>query len=227
MYKLINILKLQGAFSQNAKADVKLGTVSGYDPANYLAKVVIYPGDDQDQGFETSWLPVFTPWVGNGWGMFCPPLVGDLVEVHFQEGSLQTAFVGLRTYNNEDRPLNVPAGEFWLVHATGAFVKLTNDGNVEISASNVNVNASQDCNINANNATITTTGETTVTSAGPINLDSTVVNLGTGTLTALMNGAAAAVYNTHTHIESGGMTSTFGPSATMGSSTQTTNVKAS
>lgn len=129
MNRLLNTMRAQALMAQSGKASVRLGLVSSYDPANYCVKVRLQPED-----FETGWLPLAAPWVGNGWGMFCPPTPGDMVEIQFQEGSAEAGIACLRLYNDSDRPLSVPSGEFWLVHASGAYLKLTNDGKVSLSA---------------------------------------------------------------------------------------------
>jgi len=57
-----------------------------------------------------------------------------MVEVQFQEGDPEAGFVCQRFYNDSDRPLNVPSGEFWLVHQSGSLFKFHNDGSVEMQA---------------------------------------------------------------------------------------------
>ena len=105
----------------------RLGTISSYDPAHFAVKVMLQPG-----GVETGWIPLGSPWVGNGWGAFFAPAIGESVEVEFQEGGLDAAVVSMRFFNDVDRPLPVPAGEGWLVHASGSALKLHNDGSVEV-----------------------------------------------------------------------------------------------
>ena len=49
-------------------------------------------------------------------------------------GNPNMGFVCLRFFNDDYRPLAVPSGELWLVHQSGAYLKLTNDGKVSINA---------------------------------------------------------------------------------------------
>jgi phage baseplate assembly protein V len=128
MNQLMNTMRAQAALASSGRASVRLGIVSSYDHANYCAKVRVQPEDT-----ETGWLPVTSPWIGNGWGMFAPPTPGDLVEVQFQEDSFEAGFVCQRFFNDADRPLPVPSGEFWLVHKSGSFLKFRNDGSVELN----------------------------------------------------------------------------------------------
>jgi hypothetical protein len=44
------------------------GIIDAYDPNAYAVKVTLQPDDTL-----TDWLPLKSPWVGNGWGLFCPP----------------------------------------------------------------------------------------------------------------------------------------------------------
>ena len=160
----------------------RVGIIDGYDPAHYSVKVRIQP-----ENTLTGWLPLTTPWVGNGWGMYAPPSLGDIVDVHYQQGSTDAGFVQQRFFSNTVQPLAVPSGEFWLVHKSGSFFKLHNDGSVE-------VNTSGNFNITANAVNIT---------APNVNLTGNV--LANGDITDNHNtinesmGAMRSRYNIHTH----------------------------
>jgi uncharacterized protein involved in type VI secretion and phage assembly len=113
---------------QQGAADVKMGVVRSYSPDRFAVQV-----DLQPEGVSTGWIPLKSPFVGNGWGMFCAPSIGDVVEVDFQEGDGGVPRAGLRFFNDDNRPLAVPSGEFWLVHKSGASIKATNDGKITLS----------------------------------------------------------------------------------------------
>ena len=81
MDRLLNAARRETQRAISMLALPKTGIISGYDPASYAAKVRLQPED-----VETGWLPIRTPWAGNGWGMFCPPDIDDEVEVQFQDG---------------------------------------------------------------------------------------------------------------------------------------------
>jgi phage baseplate assembly protein V len=150
MKKLLNQMRLHARMESADRAQPKTGLVTGYDATNYSVKVTLQP-----EGIETGWIPLLSPWVGNGWGLFCPPTVDDMVEVQFEQGGAEAAFACLRFYNDEDRPLTVPSGEFWLVHKAGAFVKLTNDGRlllngqaeIDMTAPVLNITVSGNANV--------------------------------------------------------------------------------
>ena len=146
--KMQNIMRREGERAASKRALSRMATVTSYDPGSYAAKVLIQP-----EGYETGFLPIATPWVGNGWGMFCPPTPGDVVDVHFQEGGKLAAYVSLRFYGNAAQPQSVPSGEFWLVHQSGSVAKLTNDGKVTLedsSGSFLTLNADGTATLKAN-----------------------------------------------------------------------------
>lgn len=135
-YVMQNIMRQEAQKAMNSKTFSTNGKVIGYDPNKFLARVELYPADEAtgEPALQPGWLPIYSPWVGVNCGMFCAPNIGDIVEVHFQEGSLQNGYICSRNFNNISPPLPIPSGEFWLVHASGSFIKLLNDGTVEINS---------------------------------------------------------------------------------------------
>jgi hypothetical protein len=109
---------------------VRAGVVTGsIDPVRQTARVLLQP-----EGILTGYLPIHYPWVGNGWGMVCPPVPDQVVDVHFQQGGKEAGYISLRAYSSKTVPPPAPAGEFWLVHQSGSLFKMHNDGSVEVSA---------------------------------------------------------------------------------------------
>jgi phage baseplate assembly protein gpV len=131
MNAMQNQMRLQAQRALENQAKIRIGIIDGYDPSHYSVKVRIQP-----ENILTGWLPLTSPWVGNGWGMYAPPSLGDIVDVHFQQNDPNAAFVVQKFFSNTVQPLAVPSGEFWLVHASGSSLKMTNDGNITISAAN-------------------------------------------------------------------------------------------
>lgn len=129
MREMLNAMRLQAVQAMGERASPRLGTVQSYDPGNYAVRVSIQP-----EGNLTGWIPLLSPWVGNGWGMFCTPSVGDMVEVQYQEADHDAAMCCMRLFNDQNRPLNVPSGEFWIVHKSGSALKFHNDGSIEVIA---------------------------------------------------------------------------------------------
>jgi len=126
---LLNAARREAAAVLGDVALTSTGIVTSYDPAKYAVRVTLQP-----QGILTGWIPLGSIWVGNGWGLYCPPSIGDLCEVDFLGGHIGAPVCGLRFYNDQDVPLSVASGEFWLVHKAGQVLKFHNDGTVEISA---------------------------------------------------------------------------------------------
>ncbi len=143
MKQLMNAFKSLAQQTTQSRAATRHGIVTSYDPNTYAVKVQLQP-----EGVLTGWIPLKSAWVGNGWGLFCPPSIGDAIEIDFQEDDGGNGCAGWRFYNAVERPLPCPSGEFWLVHQKGAFVKLTNDGHVELHASkNLNITVDGDAQI--------------------------------------------------------------------------------
>jgi phage baseplate assembly protein gpV len=135
MERLLNRMRAEAGRQAALSASGRMAIVTSYDPDHYACKVKILPeGDypDQYDSGDTGWLPVQTQWLGNGWGMYCPPSVGDKVYVdHVEDDPGGGQIVGV-VFDAEHTPLSVQSGEFWLVHVTGSFFKLTNDGKLTL-----------------------------------------------------------------------------------------------
>lgn len=129
MKGILNAMRLQAMMQGESKVSMRLGTVRGYDSTNFTAKVMLQP-----ENIETGWLPIASPMVGNSWGMFAAPSAGDLVMVNFQEEDINAGIITMRLFTDDSRPLNVPEGEFWLVHKSGSLLKFHNDGTVELTS---------------------------------------------------------------------------------------------
>lgn len=202
MNRFMNEIRKQAQMATAGIAQVKTGLVLDYNPDNYSVKVEIQP-----EGIKTGWLPLLSPWVGNGWGMFCPPSVGDMVEVQFEQGGAEAAFACMRFYNDADRPLPAPSGEFWLVHKSGGFLKLTNDGKVLINGqAEIDLTAPALSITVTGNATLAVSGNITSSAAawnhtGPLNVTGDIGSSGTITGSTDVVGGGKSL---KTHIHTGG-----------------------
>jgi hypothetical protein len=222
MQHLLNSQKAAAQQASQARASTRQGIVTSYDPNAYAIKVTLQPDN-----VLTGWIPLKSAWVGNSWGLFCPPSIGDAVEVDFQEDDGGVGSAGLRFFNDSDRPLACPSGEFWLVHKTGAFYKLTNDGKalingqVEIDATAPTINITATGNITAQaggNAVVQAAGTATIQAPSIIfkNAGSALKKLCTDTFMAL--------FNNHTHTSSASGTQTSAPTQQASAGTHTTNI---
>lgn len=162
-----SMMSLAGLLFSNA-GFATTGIVTQIDNANNLVQVKISEAFEDQPELVTGWIPVLSPWSGNEYGMFAPPDYNDLVLLIFAEGNVQNPLAAMRIFNDEDKPLNVPSGEFWLVHKTGTFIKLTNNGklglngNIEIDLTSpqINITCATECKIDAPSIKIGNTGAT-------------------------------------------------------------------
>ncbi len=127
MERFVNAMKSHAAALDRATGQARFGVVTSVDPARSAARVALQP-----EGVVTGWLPVLSAWVGAGWGMACPPAPGDQVLVLAQEGDSDHGVIVGRAWSDQARAVAAPVGEFWLVHATGSFIKLCNDGSIQM-----------------------------------------------------------------------------------------------
>jgi uncharacterized protein involved in type VI secretion and phage assembly len=187
MRALLNAMRQQATQAMGERAMTRLGEIKSYDPGNYTVRVIIQP-----DGNLTGWIPLLSPWVGNGWGMFCPPTIGDLVEVQYQECDHDAPIACMRFFNDKNRPLSVPSGEFWLVHKSGSLLKFHNDGSIEVSApAAISYTASQ------HNFHGPVTMDSTLTAASTITAPTVV---GTTNVTF---GGKSGVGHTHSGVQTG------------------------
>ena len=126
--RLANALKTYASNLDQSAGQIKFGTVTSVNAQTATARVIIQP-----DGVLSGWLPVLSQWVGNGWGMVSSPSPGDQVILVPQQGDIEQGIIIGRSFSINQRPPNTPVGEFWLVHQSGSFVKLTNDGTIQIN----------------------------------------------------------------------------------------------
>ena len=126
--RLSNAIRGHAASLDQSAGQIKFGTITSVNYNDSTARLIIQP-----DGVLSGWLPVLSPWVGDGWGMICPPSTGDQVLFVPQEGDIEQGVIIGRSFSNKQRPPAAPDGEFWLVHKTGSFLKLCNDGTIQIS----------------------------------------------------------------------------------------------
>lgn len=204
MKRLLSQMKLHGAMaSRPDNTSTRWGIVTGYDPDSYCCKVLLKPEDAM-----TGWLPISSPWVGNGWGMFAPPSIGETVDVHFQEGNIDAGYVQQRFFNDDTRPVHSESGVFYLIHKSGSAIKFNNDGTVDIVVhTQLNITSGAETHLTATkfvvnapmqvNNIVTTTGKIT----GGADIQATT-NVSDQAGAKTMNGMRTT-FNSHTHPENG------------------------
>ena len=115
MERFLNAIKAQSAALDRGTAQPRFATITSVDPTRPAARVTLQP-----EGVLSGWLPILSPWVGNGWGMSCPPSPGDQVLVLAQEGDAEHGIIVGRAWSDSARTPQAPSGELWLVHQSGA-----------------------------------------------------------------------------------------------------------
>lgn len=134
MEYLQNFIKAGAGGLDGRTGVARFGLVSSFDPAAYAARILLQP-----ENVLTGWLPVLSLWVGAGWGLAAPLVPGAQVLVIAQEGDAEQGVVMGAIWSAVDQPLAAPAGELWLQHQSGSFVKLLNNGTIALQASQVNL----------------------------------------------------------------------------------------
>ena len=129
-----NAVKARAAALDGMSGQARFGIVASFDASAYAARVMLQP-----ENALSGWLPVLSSWIGAGWGMAAPLSPGDQVMVLAQEGDAEQAVVIGRVWSDAEPPPGAPVGEFWLVHQTGSFIKLKNDGTIALQASTVSI----------------------------------------------------------------------------------------
>ncbi len=183
MQHLLNSMRFQSGIGQNLYANTRIGIVTSYDQSNATVTCTVQPEDEDNQaGGQTGSIPIATPFIGQ----LGAPKIGDQVVITFQEGDLNNGIVIGKIYSSADVPPPVPSGEWWITHTSGSFIKIKNNGDIEISA--------------AQNAKINADTKVSITASSEVEVTAPVINLSNGgTLKKLVNDELKDLYNAHTH----------------------------
>ena len=195
MARLLNAQKSIAEEVGKNRAMTRQAVVTSYDPQTYSIQATLQP-----DGVSTGWMPLKSVWIGNGWGMFCPPSIGDTIEVSYQEDNGNIGSGGWRFYDANNRPLPCPSGEFWLVHKSGAVFKLLNAGGGVFSDGNgatLSLDGAGNANLQAKTLTISAMN---INSSGTWDHEGGITN----------NGVNIGSTHVHSGVVRGG-SNTFGP----------------
>ena len=125
MERLLNIIKQHAGALDQGSSQPRFATVTSVNAPAATARVTLQP-----EGVLSGWLPILSPWIGAGWGLWSPPSPGDQVLVLAQEGNAEHGVIIGRAFSSTQTPPATPVGELWLIHSSGSFVKLQNDGTI-------------------------------------------------------------------------------------------------
>jgi hypothetical protein len=126
------------------------GYIATYKPSG---QVTVYLPHDLAAGNNVTRgpYPLEASWVGNGWGLQVGLVGGGLdgsgnplgepcvITYPDPEGEMGT--VRLRGFNSKYLAPGAPSGELWAMHKNGQTIKLTNDGNAQITGAAVYLGA--------------------------------------------------------------------------------------
>jgi len=132
---LRNTIRLEAVRAVGRLAMPRVGLISSYNETEGPHTVkVTFPEDTDANGvpLETGWIPNAPLWSGQGWGLFAAPVVGSQVVVNYIGGNPDCGYVACHLASRVSATPSVPSGELWLVHQSGSFIKLTNDGAVNV-----------------------------------------------------------------------------------------------
>jgi phage baseplate assembly protein gpV len=167
MHPLLNQIRQQAGNILNNVAFTRTGIVNTFDGTSFTCVVQYEPeNSESDVNSLSPALPIAAFAIGNGFGVLAAPNIGDRVVVHFIEGSENAAFVCCGLFNDIDNPPNISAGEYYLIHQNGSFVKLMNTGELLL-------NGNTKINLTGPQINITTTGDVNVTAGGNLNANIT------------------------------------------------------
>jgi phage baseplate assembly protein gpV len=127
MERLLNIIKQHAGALDQGGSQPRFATVTSVNAIAATARVTLQP-----EGVLSGWLPILSPWTGNGWGICCPPTPGDQVLVLAQEGDAEHGIIVGRAFSNVQTSPATPVGELWMMHSSGSFIKLQNDGTIQM-----------------------------------------------------------------------------------------------
>lgn len=127
MERLFNIIKQHAGALDQGSSQPRFATVTSVNAPAATARVTLQP-----EGVLSGWLPILSPWIGAGWGLWSPPSPGDQVLVLAQEGNAEHGVIIGRAFSATQTPPGTPVGELWLYHSSGSFIKLQNDGTIQM-----------------------------------------------------------------------------------------------
>lgn len=138
--RMLNSLKHHVDAMIGTIAQPRWGVVTSFDPVNMLAKVTLQP-----EGVQTSWIPVLSSWVGNGWGEVTPLAVGQQVHLVHDNGDSGNPVAVSPAYSTANPPPKGPnailgnpvaavEGERVFISKAGAVFRLCADGTVYVKA---------------------------------------------------------------------------------------------
>ncbi len=132
----------------------RYGICTSWDPKTHLAKALLQP-----EGVESGWLPTHTMAAGDGYGHMSGIMVGEQLEISYQEGDFESGSIVARVHSKKQPPPEVQSGEqmirtpfknfiyldknsaITVDDGHGGQVKLDGQGNVSVTAKSVSIDS--------------------------------------------------------------------------------------
>ena len=194
----LDVMRREAERILSVKTFPRFGVIQNYDPNNYRAKVMIQP-----ENILSNWLPISSEYVGNGFGLFVAPAIGDTVLCQFVDGDFGMGVIGSgKIFLPTMPPVACPSGQVMLVHSSGTYLKILSSGELDMNVvGNLNMTV-------AGNLTATVQGTATITSPNPVTVSAP---------TTVVEGDLEVTGNISGGTGSGGGTAVFnGPVTTTG-----------
>lgn len=152
--RFINAIKPHTATQMETIGRARMAIIATVSAAIGKVRALLQPS-----GVQTGFAPLATPWAGNGWGFYAPPIGGEQFVMLPQEGDGENLIAAFPIWSQARVPPPANPGECWLVHQSGAAIKLLNTGHVVVSdpsgailelANNGTVNVTGDLQVSGN-----------------------------------------------------------------------------
>lgn len=127
----------------NAKRSFAIARIVDYNEDFFAVKVSILPQLSSALGDVSGWIPLFSPWVGVGWGMTAAPFIDKEVvgnnplTLIIYLGDPYGAMVAFGTFfNNLVRAPVTVNGELNIQHKSGTLIHIANDSSIVVKHAN-------------------------------------------------------------------------------------------
>ncbi len=176
--ELVQVIMQAAQQQAGAQESFITAFISSYDPGKHRVRCIVpsWLNPGTSEYVQTGWVPLSTPWMGNGWGMqFAPfggatqtnPTGGEQVKlcVYSFENGTYIADALLWSDKTAVALPTLQAGEGILKHVTGTYIRFKADGSLAIFTNdNLDLTATADLNATVGGAlTATVTGDVSVT----------------------------------------------------------------
>ena len=169
----LDVMRREAERILSVKTFPRFGVIQNYDPNAYKAKVLIQP-----ENILSGWLPISSEYVGNGFGLFFAPAIGDTVLCQFADGDFGRGVIGSgKIFLPAMPPVACPSGQVMLVHSSGTYLKILASGELDMNVVG-NLTLTVAGNLAANVSGTATITSPTIALDGNVSVSGTVTATG-------------------------------------------------